>query len=66
MINIMGAGLMLVMFGGIGYISWTRPKRSYDQKDYSLATIRVSQAAVVVGVALILLGQVAALIQSIF
>lgn len=63
MMNVIGTGLILVLIGGIGYISWTRPKRSYEQKDYSLATIRVSQAAIVVGVALMIIGMVAELIQ---
>jgi hypothetical protein len=64
--NIIGAGLILVLIGGIGYLSWTRPRRSYEPKDYSLATIRMSQAAIAVGVALTVLGIAGTLLRWIF
>lgn len=62
MINVIGTGLILFLIGGTGYLSWTRPKRPYEQKDYSLATIRVSKAAMALGAMLVIIGIVGTLI----
>ena len=63
MINVIGAGLLLLLIGATGYLSWTRPKRSYEQKDYALATIRMSQAAIALGALLIFIGLAGTLIR---
>jgi hypothetical protein len=66
MSNILSTGLILIVIGAVGYVSWTRPKRSYPPKDYALATIRVSQAAIGIGLALILIALARTVIQRLF
>ena len=66
MTNILGTGLIFILIGGVGYISWTRPRRSYSPKDYALATIRMSQAAIGIGVVLTVIGLVGTLARWFF
>ena len=64
--SVLGTGLIFIMIGAIGYVSWTRPRRLHSPKDYALATIRMSQAAIGIGVLLTVIGLVGTLARWFF
>lgn len=63
MSDVLVTGLIFILIGTVGYVSWTRPSRSYSPKDYALATIHLFLAAFGIGMLLTLIGLVGTLVH---
>jgi hypothetical protein len=64
--NVLGTGLIFILIGTIGYVSWTRPRRSYPPSGTALSTIRMSEAAIALGVLLAVIGLIGTVIRWLF
>jgi hypothetical protein len=65
MTNLMGLGVISFVIGIIGYLSWTRPKRSKAPTGYALGSIRGAQFAMGLGFALFTVGLIGAVVQAV-